>query len=145
MRWSCTRATIGDCGASKRPLWKLWRSACLLSTLQTDRLMVTFSPPLQYKECAQGFVNQKKVCEGTYCAATNVSERESSHSGRFWGNQQLSLLSQRESSAKWHESATLAVATSSTPPCAGQSACDRRAPTTGSTYDARFHHHSSRT
>ena len=43
---------------------------------QTDRLMVTFFPPLQYKECAQEFVNQKGLRRHILCSHKCVRERE---------------------------------------------------------------------
>ena len=121
MRSRGTCATIWGCGASKRPKWKRWRSACLRSTLPS--CTVWRHRPIGWvwlssHQCSTRSVPKRSstenVCADTTCAATNVSERESFHSSRFWGTQQLSLLSHKESSAKRHESATLAMATSST-------------------------------
>ena len=106
---------------TKRPKWKRWRSACFRSTLlfcTVWRHRPIVWVWLASHQCSTRSVPKRSstenVCADTKCAATNVSERESFHGSRFWGNQQLPLLSHEESSAKWHESAALAVATSST-------------------------------
>ena len=86
---------------------------------------------------AQAQIVQPQVCQ---------RERETElPQWPFKGDQQLSLLSHKESSAQWHESATLLWKLRPlASPCESQSARDRRAPTTGSTYYAYFHHSTSR-
>ena len=71
IRRSGTCATIGGCGASKRPKWKRW-GVCMPSvdtaflhglTTQTDGLSVTFFPLVQYKECAKVFCQPKRSAQ----------------------------------------------------------------------------------
>ena len=84
MRWSGTRATIGGCGASQRPKWKRWKSACLRSTL----LLCTAwrhrpicwvwlsSHQCSTRSVPKSFVNQKGLRRHKLCSHYCVREKE---------------------------------------------------------------------